>query len=73
MNNVDQERHFGEIRYPYAGWGLIVGASIGSFVGMLLWDSLAIGAACGAGLGLIAGAALSTQVRAASVGDKSRG
>jgi hypothetical protein len=71
MSNVDQERRIRETRYPYAGWGLIVGASIGSFVGMLLWDNLAMGAACGAGLGLIADAALSTQVRASPVGDES--
>jgi hypothetical protein len=73
MRKVEQERRFRGTRYPYAGWGLIVGASIGGFVGMLLLNNLALGAACGAGLGLVAGAALSAQVQAQVVEDESHG
>ena len=70
MNKVEQKRHSPGARYPYAGWGLIVGASIGGFVGMLFFDNLAMGVACGAGLGLIAGAAVSAHAQAQVVGDE---
>jgi len=43
------------------GFGLIIGAAIGTIFGLMLFENMAIGGGIGAGMGLIIGAVIDLQ------------